>query len=51
VTEEWKAKDVSKKLGTEIHGHQIILSHTPMKRLAQTYKKDNVLIVGMLVSF
>ncbi|TPX38378.1 hypothetical protein SmJEL517_g00196 [Synchytrium microbalum] len=46
VTEEEKAKKVSKKLGFEISGDQVIMAHTPMKRLASRYQDDLVLWIG-----
>ncbi|KAI9095007.1 HAD hydrolase [Phlyctochytrium arcticum] len=45
-TEGSKARLLSKKLDFEIHPHQMILSHSPMRHLAQKYGNVLVHVVG-----
>lgn len=44
--EEAKAEKLSGVLGTEINPAHMILSHTPMRELAETYGDSRVLIMG-----
>ena len=46
VLEEIKAEQLSKKLNLEILKEQVIMSHTPMKKLACSYSNKRVLILG-----
>jgi HAD superfamily hydrolase (TIGR01456 family) len=46
VTESQKASELSSKLGMEIQTDQVVLSHSPMKRLVEKYRTKPVLIVG-----
>jgi HAD superfamily hydrolase (TIGR01456 family) len=46
ISEKEKAKDLSKKLHVKIHHEQILLSHTPMRDLASTFKSSQVLVIG-----
>ncbi|KAI8985856.1 HAD hydrolase [Pilobolus umbonatus] len=46
VTEEGKARHISELVGVHIDPKQVILSHSPMQTLANTYKDKRVLIVG-----
>ncbi|KAG9062847.1 protein disulfide-isomerase precursor [Linnemannia hyalina] len=41
-----KAEQLSRKIGVHISPKQLILSHSPMRELAQKYEDSNVLIVG-----
>ncbi|KAI7816612.1 HAD-like domain-containing protein [Gamsiella multidivaricata] len=41
-----KAAQLSKKIGAHIAPEQLILSHSPMRALAQKYEHKNVLVVG-----
>jgi HAD superfamily hydrolase (TIGR01456 family) len=47
VTEEAKAKQLSKLFGIEVPTSQIILSHTPMQDLVDKYKDKLILTFGM----
>ncbi|KAI8911658.1 HAD-like domain-containing protein, partial [Gorgonomyces haynaldii] len=46
VSERSKANDLQSKLYIPIQEHQMILSHTPMRQLAQKYQSKPVLIIG-----
>ncbi|KAI9365963.1 HAD-like domain-containing protein [Zopfochytrium polystomum] len=46
MTEEAKAAELSSLLKTRIAPDQIVLAHTPMADLAQTYAEKQVLIIG-----
>ncbi|KAJ3318387.1 hypothetical protein HDV06_003072 [Boothiomyces sp. JEL0866] len=46
VTEANKAKELSVKFHLPLHPKQIVLSHSPMQRLATKYSNKPVLIVG-----
>ncbi|KAG0171046.1 hypothetical protein DFQ30_001602 [Apophysomyces sp. BC1015] len=46
MTEANKAAQISQMLDVEIHPEQVVLSHSPMRQLAQKYKEKQVLIVG-----
>ncbi len=46
VFEETKAEQLSKKLNIHISKDQVILSHTPMRKLAESYNYKRVLILG-----
>jgi ribonucleotide monophosphatase NagD (HAD superfamily) len=46
VLESVKARELSDKLGCEVSEDQILLSHTPMRQLAQEYRDKWVLVLG-----
>ncbi|KAI7906483.1 HAD-like domain-containing protein [Cokeromyces recurvatus] len=46
MTEEEKARQISELVGVKINPKQVILSHSPMKSLADKYKDKRVLIIG-----
>ncbi|KAI7862556.1 HAD-like domain-containing protein [Spinellus fusiger] len=46
VTEAQKAQQISQMLDVEIRPEQVILSHSPMRLLAEKYKDKQVLVVG-----
>lgn len=46
VLEAQKARELSLKLGVDIPESRILLSHTPMKELAQSYSNSRVLVLG-----
>ncbi|KAI7888702.1 HAD-like domain-containing protein [Mucor mucedo] len=46
VTEEEKARQISEIVGVKIDAKQVILSHSPMQKLASKYRDKRVLIVG-----
>lgn len=46
MTEVSKAKDMSDKFGISVTPSQVILSHTPMKKLVEKYENKRVMIVG-----
>ncbi|CEP13796.1 hypothetical protein [Parasitella parasitica] len=46
VTEEEKARQISKLVGIKIDPKQVVLSHSPMQNLATKYHDKRVLIVG-----
>ncbi|PVU91929.1 hypothetical protein BB561_004118 [Smittium simulii] len=46
VSEASKALDLSTRLNTQVSPNQIILSHSPMRRLATTLADQTVLVVG-----
>jgi len=45
-TEEFKAKQYESKFGITVDPDQVIVSHTPMKLLADKHKDDKILLVG-----
>jgi len=45
-TEEFKAKQYAEKFGIEVDPEQVIVSHTPMKEVAEKHKDDKILLVG-----
>ena len=46
TSERDKARQLSEKLGTEIHTSQILLSHSPYRKHVDTYRNSRVLVVG-----
>ncbi|KAJ2379111.1 hypothetical protein IW150_000376 [Coemansia sp. RSA 2607] len=46
VSEAAKAADISQRLGVPIHASQIVLAHSPMQSLVQSYGDKHVLVVG-----
>lgn len=46
ITEEAKAEQLSTKLGINVSADQVILSHTPLRRLAEVYADQNILVIG-----
>ena len=46
TTESQKAKDMTKKLQIDFRSDQMLLSHTPMKELAQQFGSSQTLVLG-----
>jgi HAD superfamily hydrolase (TIGR01456 family) len=46
ITEDEKAKELSDKLEERISPNELILSHTPFKRLVSSYADKKVLVIG-----
>lgn len=46
MTEQKKAEDLTKKFGVPVSPEQVLLSHTPMKKLAEKYGDKKVLVLG-----
>lgn len=41
-----KAEQLSRKLGIPVSANQVILSHTPLRRLKEQYANKNILVIG-----
>jgi len=46
MTEAKKAEDLTKKFGVSVSPEQVLLSHTPMKKLAEKYGDKKVFVMG-----
>ncbi|CAB1105712.1 unnamed protein product [Ectocarpus sp. CCAP 1310/34] len=45
-TEEAKARDLTSKLGVQVHRSMVALSHSPMRALASEYSGKRVMVLG-----
>lgn len=45
-TEEAKAKELTAKLGVDVQRSMVVLSHSPMRTLAQEYSGKRVMVLG-----
>lgn len=45
-TEESKARELTQKLGVQVHRSMVVLSHSPMRALAPEYSEKRVMVLG-----